>query len=238
MGSNVFTWFLRRNLFLPRYFTLLQHQQPLRLQNLVHCCPSVTQHRVSDLQPIIPTYGVSPSPRAPGKLHPCGHHLFILLMCGPWLSPSRSRCGSEREVAGVPREEPLKVRWDAAECWWHVWLTRLVSAEPHAKNASKVKGIKWLFLIFTLSFKRSYRFLRLAGFTVVPLTMQEGQATTALHAEGRIWMPHCRKMDWRHSTNSNICVHSASSKGDSCSGQGSQACLGHKTKENSSHVSY
>ena len=53
---------------------------------------------------------------------------------------------------------------------------------------------------------------------------------SALHAKGRIWMPHCRKMDWTHSTNSNTCVHNASSKGDSCSGQGSQACFDDKRK--------
>ena len=149
-----------------------------------------------------------------------------------------TRCDSKEAVTGVPQVGPLKVRWEAAECWWHVWLTQLMSAEPHAKDASKVSGIKWLFLIFTLSFKRSYRCLWLTGFACVPLTRLERQATTALHAEGRIWMPLCRNMNRRDSTDSNICVHNASSKGDSCSGQGSQVCSDDKRKENSTQVSY
>lgn len=151
---------------------------------------------------------------------------------------AHSRCGSERTVAGVPQEEAPKVHWETAECWWHGWLIWLMSAEPHAKDAPKVSGIKWLFLSFTLGFKRSYRCLWLTGFARVPLTLQEGQATTAFHAKGRNWMPYCRKMDWRHSTDSKICVHNASSKGDSCSGQGSQAHFDDKRKENSTQVSY
>lgn len=54
-------------------------------------------------------------------------------------------------------QSPARWDWDTAECWWHEWLTELLSAESHAKEASEVSGIKWLFLIFTLSFKRSYR---------------------------------------------------------------------------------